>query len=512
MILAWKDTVKKIKEIIEKAPICYCVDYDIPAEEGVSEALLTISGKTFVARANISKIEEYSKGSECLKKRKDGLKTCIKIESIEEIQDDVVNYEESTGGSIEKIESYAFIVHKEEAKIVLKESFEEKLEKEVKEIIKKAEDKGIPLPVKVAQKISDARKKYGISDKDLDKLINATIEKYKETTVDPYEAVGIVGAQSIGEPGTQMTMRTFHFAGIAEMDVTLGLPRLIEIVDARKTPSTPSMTIYLNEKVKANEDKAISLARSIESTNLLDISDIEVNTTESFIRIFLDKQKLEERGLKKEEVIAKLRKMRMQKATIQEEGFELKITLEEPSFKKLYQLYEALKVYQIKGLDGIRRAIVKFDQKAKEWVIYTQGSNLAGVMELKDVDFTRTRTNDIIEISQVLGVEAARMAIIEESISTLQNAGLNTDIRHLMLVADMMTFDGNVEAIGRHGISGKKASVLARAAFEITSKHLLNAGLIGEVDKLNGVAENIIVGQPITLGTGAIKLMYKRGD
>ncbi len=216
--------------------------------------------------------------------------------------------------------------------------------------------------------------------------------------------------------------------------------------------------------------------------------------------------------MKKEEVTAKIRKLRMQKATIQEDGYELKITLEEPSFKKLYQLYETLKVYQIKGLEGIKRAIVKFDQKAKEWVIYTQGSNLAGVMELKDVDFTRTRTNDIIEISQVLGIEAARMAIIEESISTLQNAGLNTDIRHLMLVADMMTFDGNVEAIGRHGISGKKASVLARAAFEITSKHLLNAGLIGEVDRLNGVAENIIVGQPITLGTGAVKLTYKRGD
>ncbi len=512
MMLAWKDTVKKIKEIIEKAPVCYCVDYDIPAGEKVTEALLTISGKTFVAKASISGIEEYNKGNECLKKRKDGLKTCIKIESIEEIQDDVVNYEEVTGGSVEKIESYAFIVHKEEAKIELKQSYENKLDSETKDIIERARGKGVSLPIRIAEKITDAKKRYGISDEDMDKLIDATIKKYNETMVDPYEAVGIVGAQSIGEPGTQMTMRTFHFAGIAEMDVTLGLPRLIEIVDARKTPSTPSMTIYLKNEIKDNEERAVSLARSIESTNLLDISDIEVNTTETFLRIILDKQKLEERGIKKEEVTAKIRKLRMQKATIQEDGYELKITLEEPSFKKLYQLYETLKVYQIKGLEGIKRAIVKFDQKAKEWVIYTQGSNLAGVMELKDVDFTRTRTNDIIEISQVLGIEAARMAIIEESISTLQNAGLNTDIRHLMLVADMMTFDGNVEAIGRHGISGKKASVLARAAFEITSKHLLNAGLIGEVDRLNGVAENIIVGQPITLGTGAVKLTYKRGD
>ena len=221
---------------------------------------------------------------------------------------------------------------------------------------------------------------------------------------------------------------------------------------------------------------------------------------------------MQERGLKREEILPRIKKIRMQKTTITEEENEIRLTLDEPSFKRIYQLYENLKTFQVKGLGGIKRAIVKFDQKAKEWVIYTQGSNLAGVLELKDVDFSRTRTNDIIEISQVLGVEAAREAIIEESTSTLHNAGLNTDIRHLMLVADMMTFSGVVEAIGRHGISGKKASVLARAAFEITSKHLLNAGLIGEVDRLNGVAENIIVGQPITLGTGAVKLAYRRED
>lgn len=296
------------------------------------------------------------------------------------------------------------------------------------------------------------------------------------------------------------------------MDVTLGLPRLIEIVDARKTPSTPSMTIFLTEKARGDEDRAVSLARSIESTTLLDVADIEVNTTEGYVLILLDKQKMQERGLKREEIMPKLKKIRMQKTAISEEENKIRLSQEEPSYKKIYQLYENLKTFQVKGLDGIKRAIVKFDQKAKEWVIYTQGSNLAGVMELKDVDYTRTKTNDIIEISQVLGVEAAREAIIEESTSTLHNAGLNTDIRHLMLVSDMMTFSGNVEAIGRHGISGKKASVLARAAFEITSKHLLNAGLIGEVDKLNGVAENIIVGQPITLGTGAVKLSYRREE
>jgi DNA-directed RNA polymerase subunit A" len=511
-IIAWKDTLKKIKEIKEKVPVTYCLDYDITPDKKIKEGLITLTGKTFVARVKITGISPYTNDSKGIKKKKDGLKTCIEISKIEEIQDDIVNYEEISGGSVEKILSYSIILPKEEAKIELKESIEAQLSPEVKEILHMAEKEGKKLPPKIASKLAEARNKYGISEKDFDKLLKATIEKYEETTVDPFEAVGIVGAQSIGEPGTQMTMRTFHFAGVAEMDVTLGLPRLIEIVDARKTPSTPSMTIYLNEKVKGDQERAVSLARSIESTNLLDIADLEVNTTESYVLISTDKQKLQDRGLRKEDVVARVKKIRMQKISVTEDKDKIKISLEEPSFKKIYQLYETLKTFQVRGLDGIKRAIVKFDQNAKEWVIYTQGTNLAGVMELKDVDYARTKTNDIIEISQVLGIEAAREAIIEESVSTLHNAGLNTDIRHLMLVADMMTFTGTVEAIGRHGISGEKASVLARAAFEITSKHLLNAGLTGEIDRLNGVAENIIVGQPITLGTGAVKLTYKRGE
>lgn len=117
-------------------------------------------------------------------------------------------------------------------------------------------------------------------------------------------------------------------------------------------------------------------------------------------------------------------------------------------------------------------------------------------------------TNSVLEIADVLGVEAARNSIIYEATSTLEEAGLDVDIRHIMLVADLMTNDGTVRAIGRHGVSGKKSSVLARAAFEITAAHLLHAAMVGEVDHLEGVTENIIVGQPVTLGTGAVNLVY----
>jgi DNA-directed RNA polymerase subunit A" len=179
----------------------------------------------------------------------------------------------------------------------------------------------------------------------------------------------------------------------------------------------------------------------------------------------------------------------------------------EASFKKLQKTLEQVKVTKIKGIDGIRRAIIGRSQHRR--VVYTEGSNLAKVLELPYVDETRTSTNSIQEIFDVLGVEAARNSIIKEAYDTLQEQGLTVDIRHIMLVADMMTNDGDVKAIGRHGISGRKSSVLARAAFEITAHHLLHAAITGEVDYLDGVAENVIVGQPVTLGTGAVNLVYR---
>ena len=173
----------------------------------------------------------------------------------------------------------------------------------------------------------------------------------------------------------------------------------------------------------------------------------------------------------------------------------------------LQNIIDDVRDRKIRGLDNIKRAILR--KVGDEYVIYTEGSNLGRVLEMKGVDKTRTTTNAVQEIYEVLGVEAARNAIMEEAFRTLDEQGLNVDIRHIMLVADLMTNDGDVKAIGRHGISGRKSSVLARAAFEITAVHLLHAALTGEEDHLDGVAENIIVGQPVTLGTGAVNLEYK---
>ena len=133
---------------------------------------------------------------------------------------------------------------------------------------------------------------------------------------------------------------------------------------------------------------------------------------------------------------------------------------------------------------------------------------LSRVSDMEGIDRARTYTNNIIEIFAYLGIEAARQAIIDELQLTLDGARLEVDPRHLLVVSDVMTSEGEVRAIGRHGVSGTKHSILARAAFEVTVNHLLKAGIIGERDNLTGVAENIIVGQPISLGTGSVQLYY----
>ena len=146
-------------------------------------------------------------------------------------------------------------------------------------------------------------------------------------------------------------------------------------------------------------------------------------------------------------------------------------------------------------------------ERTGEYILYTEGSNLKDVFDVVGVDTTRTRTNNISEIAQVLGIEAARNAIIHEAQSTLNEQGILVDVRHIMFVADMMCMEGEVKQIGRHGIAGEKENVLSRAAFEVTVNHLLDAAVANETDELSGVTENVIVGQPIQLGNGDVKLV-----
>jgi len=387
------------------------------------------------------------------------------------------------------------VTQKKDKKTLLEEKIQKILDKHKKS-----------LPCSIIEDIVNITIEKNLEDK-LGKLVLAAIDEYENNCIEPAEACGIVAAQSIGEPGTQMTMRTFHYAGVAEINVTLGLPRLIEIVDARSTPSTPMMNIYLEGAYRVDPDLAEKVANNIEMTRLIDISDMEIDLTNLTITIKPNEKMLKRKDIAVEEILDHIKKVRRIKGELQSDG-TIKVTLDEPGYKNLLNASEALKNLKIKGIDGIERVIIRKEPN-EGYVIYSEGSNFEEVLKVEGVDPYRTTTNDIQSVYRTLGIEAARNMIITEAYNTLMEQGLNVDLRHIMLVADIMTADGTVRAIGRHGVSGEKSSVLSRAAFEITVNHLLRAGVRGEVDTLKGVAENIIVGQPVNLGTGSVKLVMR---
>ncbi|MDH5782606.1 MAG: DNA-directed RNA polymerase subunit A' [Candidatus Bathyarchaeota archaeon] len=349
------------------------------------------------------------------------------------------------------------------------------------------------------EELNNELNKAGLPRKGVDQAIESTLENYKRALVEPGEAVGIVAAQSMGEPGTQMTLRTFHYAGVREQNVTLGLPRLIEIVDARRMPSTPIMSIYLDKKNRASERKATEVAREIICTTLEDITKaMYVDPELGEVAIQLDSTMMEDRGVTLEHLQEALH---LPNCILRMEKDKLYLKPKKIDPKKLL---DKVSNHHIKGVPSIGRVLVT--EEKGEWVIRTDGSNLPRALQIAGVDPTRTVANNIHEIAKTLGIEAARNVIIKEAVGVLEEQGLDVDIRHVMLAADIMTATGEVRQIGRHGISGKKASVLARAAFEITVPNIVEASIRGESDPLKGVTENVIVGQSIPIGTGLVDL------
>ena len=378
------------------------------------------------------------------------------------------------------------------------------LEEKVGEICIK---KGQLLPQGLLREIAEKSLKNKLKTKQIEKVIDGAIVQFNQNKVDATEAVGVVAAQSIGEPGTQMTMRTFHYAGVAEMNVTLGLPRLIEIVDARRVPKTPIMEVFLEPDISASQKKALEIASQIEAKSVSQLARISTDITNLRVIVEPDMKVLKSRNLPINELAARIKKKGRLKTKMTVENNTIILEEEDVSFKKLYLLEDKVSHLMVDGIGNIQRAIVR--KERDEYVIFTEGSDLKAILDVPGIDPTRTNTNSIHEVAEVLGIEAARIAIANELHKTLSEQGLSVDHRHNMLVSDVMTNTGSIQAIGRHGISGAKVSVLARAAFEITSTHLLQAGLTGESDVLTGVAENIIVGQPVHLGTGAVSAIYK---
>ena len=355
--------------------------------------------------------------------------------------------------------------------------------------------------------VSEALEKSKLSKDGIEKVANKGLVLYNKAKAEPGQAVGIVTAQSIGEPGTQMTLRTFHFAGIAERNVTLGLPRLIELVDARKKPVTPTMDIYLSDNVKTDQVKAIEVAKNVLQTTVNDIlleTDTDYATT---ISLVLNQRKLVERGCTVNDVVTALESNKKFKIEASGDTLILKLIDEESDASVINTIRNKILKTTVKGVPDIKRVTIV--KKNNEWVIQTTGSNLAKVLEVEGIDRKNVRTNNVAEIAEIFGIEAARNALINELSSTLEDQGLEVDQRYLMLVSDLMCHRGYLQQIGRHGIAGTKDSVLARAAFEITVPTISNAAKTGETEQLKGITENVIVGSQIPIGSGTVDLFMQ---
>ncbi len=343
------------------------------------------------------------------------------------------------------------------------------------------------------------------------KVAEKVYEEFLNTRIDPGEAVGLVSAESIGEPGTQMTLDTFHYAGVSEMNVTMGLPRIIEILDGRKTLTTPMMEIFL--KSPYNKGKDIKeIAMQIKETKLGElVTEYIINIVDLKIELVLKMDKIALLGLKVAD-IAKSMDKSVKGATVKVEENNIVLKLkdrDEKSLNELYKLKENAKEIYVQGIKGVSQVLPV--KRKDEFIIISAGTNLKKVLEMDFVDGTRTTSNDIFEILSTLGVEAARQAVIDEVFKVIDAQGLNVDVRHIMLVADTMCASGEIKGITRYGVVSEKASVLARASFETPIKHIVNAALIGEVDKLNSVVENVMLNQIVPIGTGLTNLAMKSG-
>jgi DNA-directed RNA polymerase III subunit RPC1 len=356
-------------------------------------------------------------------------------------------------------------------------------------------------------------------------------DKYRRALVEPGEAVGAVAAQSIGEPATQMTLKTFHFAGVASMNVTLGVPRIKEIINAAKTISTPIITCAL---VNETSDAAAKYVKAqIERVTLGDLSKhvkLVMDPSDAFVEVRLDVDALEARQLGQlslEQI--KLRILEEGAKTGRDGAFMGKVTLKERNveifggdkiivrplpgknegglFYDLHMLKATLPNVVVSGMRSSKRAVVN-KLKDGTFTVLVEGYGMREAMNMDGVDGLRSASNHIAEIQSVLGIEAARLCIMAEIQTIMTHHGMVVDHRHIHLLGDCMTNRGEVLGINRFGITKMRHSTLMLASFEKTSDHLFDAAVHHRTDDVAGVSDAIIMGNAVSLGTGLFKVLY----
>ncbi|KAJ3415502.1 hypothetical protein HDV05_004704 [Chytridiales sp. JEL 0842] len=368
------------------------------------------------------------------------------------------------------------------------------------------------------------QKKNRISEKALKYFLTICKTKYEKARIEPGTAVGAVGAQSIGEPGTQMTLKTFHFAGVASMNITLGVPRIKEIINASKVINTPIIKATLVSKTSQNELAARVVKGRIEKTVLEDVAEyIEevISATGVSLRIKIDVESIQKLQLELNlddvaNALIRTSRLKISDSSIQiEKPCYIRVKVAEgtsdtsTTYHALQALKRALPKVVVKGIPTVSRAVITRSAENTDVNLLVEGYGLREVMGTEGIDGTQSKSNHLLENCKTLGIEAGRNTIIDEIVFTMQSHGMTIDRRHVMLLADLMTFKGEILGITRFGIAKMKDSVLMLASFEKTTDHLFEASFYGKKDPIDGVSECIIMGVPMGIGTGLFKLLSR---
>uniref|UniRef100_A0A6C0D0H6 DNA-directed RNA polymerase II subunit RPB1 n=1 Tax=viral metagenome TaxID=1070528 RepID=A0A6C0D0H6_9ZZZZ len=418
-------------------------------------------------------------------------------------------------------------------------------------------------------------KNYIIQKDEFYSIIDLIRYQFNKSRINPGEMVGALAAQSIGEPATQMTLNTFHSAGIsAKSNVTRGIARLRELLHITKNLKSPSVKIYLSEDNSKDINKCNFIKNELEQTKLYDIIKscdihydpnnnrfqsivdddniflsiykefLEETYTENYnvspwiIRFVFDKEKLLDTGILMEDVYIAITNYDPQKIKFiysdesskqiigrvsiinDDNGIEYDGVYDQSDiisrFRNIQE--DMINNVVIKGINNISNIVISDSDTPQiiyekgeikvipEKILETDGTNLIDILDNKYVDNTRTSSNDIIEIYQLLGIEAARSKLIYEITDVIKDAGEDVNNRHIELLCDMMTSTGKLLSINRQGIKVGNIGPLAKCSFEDTTDQLIQAGIFGELDKLMGVSSNVMMGQKIKSGTNSSTL------
>ena len=445
--------------------------------------------------------------------------------------------------------------------------------------IKAQADATLLFQILVRSKLAAKRvlREYRLNEDALHFIEGEIASQFRAALVAPGEMCGVLAAQSIGEPATQMTLNTFHNSGISAKNVTLGVPRLNEILNVAKNIKTPSLYIALNERKDMHH--ATDLLARLEHTTLGDLTvlteihyDPDPKTTvveedkefvEEFfmvdvegtdmsdispwvLRIVLDDKQINVKGLEVAGIASKINEFFMNGVQVvhtdsnSTTGHVLRIRILDTRTNDAgdgegivaaapadagSDDHEILRRMQrtlldglyLTGVAGIKKVYVSQDsierwsgdgfRTDKEWFLETDGTNLAEVLVYPEVCFSETRSNDVLEMFSVLGIEGARNSLFHELRAVLSFDGSYVNYRHISCLADCMTYGGYIMAISRHGINRSEAGPMLRASFEESVEVLMNAAAYAQSDDFTGVTENIMLGQLGQLGTGMVDLL-----